>query len=50
VNGGANTVKGNRILSGPIGVGIVLTGTATGGSVTRVAVCSLGCQIPVEVY
>jgi hypothetical protein len=34
VNGGANTVKGNRILSGPIGVGIVLTGTATGGSVT----------------
>ena len=27
-------VKGNRILSGPIGVGIVLTGTATGGSVT----------------
>ena len=34
VNGGANTVKGNRILSGPIGVGIVLLGTATGGSVT----------------
>jgi hypothetical protein len=33
VNGGANTVKGNRILSGPIGVGIVLLGTATGGSV-----------------
>jgi hypothetical protein len=34
VNGGANIVKANRILSGPIGVGIVLTGTATGGSVT----------------
>lgn len=34
VNGGSNTVKGNRILSGPIGVGIVLTGMATGGSVT----------------
>jgi hypothetical protein len=34
VNGGANTVKSNRILSRPIGVGIVLTGTATGGSVT----------------
>jgi hypothetical protein len=34
VNGGSNIVKGNRILSGPIGVGIVLTGAATGGSVT----------------
>ncbi len=34
VNGGSNTVKGNRILSGAIGVGIVLAGTATGGSVT----------------
>jgi hypothetical protein len=34
VNGGSNTVKGNRILSGPIGVGIVLAGSATGGSVT----------------
>jgi len=34
VNGGSNIVKGNRILSGPIGVGIVLAGTATGGSVT----------------
>ncbi len=34
VNGGSNTVKANRIMSGPIGVGIVLKGTATGGSVT----------------
>jgi len=33
VNGGSNIVKGNRILSGPIGVGIVLMGTATGSSV-----------------
>lgn len=34
VNGGSNTVKGNKILSGAIGVGIVLAGAATGGSVT----------------
>lgn len=38
VNGGANTVKGNRILSGPIGIGIVLTGAATGGSVAGNAI------------